>query len=185
MATDDGQLGNGAPNRDPITGAPGAHPVGTGLGATGGALAGAAAGSIAGPVGTVVGLVAGALAGGLGGKAVAENVNPTDEDSYWRERYSQESYYEDGRPYEDYQPAYQMGWSGRDAARGADFAATEPVLATEWETRRGSSALDWPQARAATEAAWTRADEVYYGRRADGSDTSDTIDTNDKSVPSR
>ena len=58
MATDDGQLGNGEPNRDPITGAPGAHPVGTGLGATGGALAGAAAGSLAGPVGTVVGLVA-------------------------------------------------------------------------------------------------------------------------------
>ena len=55
MATDDGQLGNGEPNRDPITGAPGAHPVDTGLGATGGALAGAAAGSLAGPVGTVVG----------------------------------------------------------------------------------------------------------------------------------
>ena len=29
-------------NRDPITGAPGAHPVGTGVGATGGGAAGAA-----------------------------------------------------------------------------------------------------------------------------------------------
>ena len=29
-------------NRDPISGAPGAHPVGTGVGATGGAVAGAA-----------------------------------------------------------------------------------------------------------------------------------------------
>ena len=27
-------------NRDPITGAPGSHPLGTGVGATGGALAG-------------------------------------------------------------------------------------------------------------------------------------------------
>ena len=39
-------------NRDPITGAPGAHPVGTGLGAAaGGMAAGAAVGTMAGPVG--------------------------------------------------------------------------------------------------------------------------------------
>jgi hypothetical protein len=39
-------------NRDPITGAPGSHPVGTGLGAAaGGMAAGAAAGSVAGPAG--------------------------------------------------------------------------------------------------------------------------------------
>ena len=31
-------------NRDPITGAPGAHPVGTGVGAAGGGAAGAAIG---------------------------------------------------------------------------------------------------------------------------------------------
>ena len=36
-------------NPDPITGEPGSHPVGTGLGAGGGALAGAAIGSVAGP----------------------------------------------------------------------------------------------------------------------------------------
>ena len=42
-------------NRDPITDALGAHPVGTGVGALlGGAAAGAATGTVAGPVGTVV-----------------------------------------------------------------------------------------------------------------------------------
>jgi hypothetical protein len=42
-------------NRDPLTGAPGSHPVGTGLGAiAGGAAAGAATGTVAGPIGTVV-----------------------------------------------------------------------------------------------------------------------------------
>src|ERR1051325_7144059 len=56
-------------NRDPITGAPGAHPVGTGLGAAaGGAATGAAIGSVAGPVGTAAGIVVGAGAGGVGGK---------------------------------------------------------------------------------------------------------------------
>ena len=56
-------------NRDPITGAPGSHPVGTGLGAAaGGMAAGAAAGTVAGPVGTAVGAAVGAVVGGLAGK---------------------------------------------------------------------------------------------------------------------
>jgi hypothetical protein len=38
-------------NRDPITGAPGSHPIGTGVGAlAGGVAAGAAIGTMAGPV---------------------------------------------------------------------------------------------------------------------------------------
>ena len=164
-------------NRDPITGAPGAHPVGTGVGAAGGAVAGAAAGSVAGPVGTVVGLVAGGLAGGLGGKVVAESVNPTAEDAYWRSSYDRESYYEPGRSYDDYAPAYEMGWSSR-ASRGDSFDTVEPTLANEWATRRGSSTLDWPQARHASRAAWDRADRTYFGegmpmapRDADAFDT--------------
>ena len=169
MATDNGKLGNGDANLDPITGAPGAHPVGTGLGATGGALAGAAAGSVVGPVGTVVGLVAGAVAGGLGGKAVAEGVNPTTEEAYWRENYTKETYVESGRSYDDYAPAYELGWSGR-SQRGADFDTVEPALASEWETRRGGSTLGWADARPATRAAWDRADETYYGKQANGSD---------------
>ena len=70
-------------NRDPITGEPGAHPVGTGLGtAAGGAAAGAAAGLAAGPVGAAVGAVVGGVAGGLAGKGIAESINPTVEEAY-------------------------------------------------------------------------------------------------------
>jgi outer membrane lipoprotein SlyB len=68
---------NNPTNKDPISGAPGSHPVGTGTGAAGGAVAGAAIGSVAGPIGTVAGAVVGAIAGGLAGKEVAENLNPT------------------------------------------------------------------------------------------------------------
>ncbi|MCU4119621.1 ferritin-like domain-containing protein [Variovorax sp. N23] len=152
-------------NRDPITGAPGAHPVGTGVGAAGGAVAGAAAGAVAGPVGAVVGLVAGGLAGGLGGKAVAESVNPTAEEAYWRSSYDRESYYEPGRSYDDYAPAYALGWSSR-AVREDSFDTLEPTLADEWATRRGNSTLDWPQARHASRAAWVRADRTYFGEAA-------------------
>ena len=169
MTPNDPRSTDDAANRDPITGAPGAHPVGTGLGATGGAVAGAAAGSLAGPVGTVVGLVAGAVAGGLGGKAAAEGMNPTAEDAYWRSRYADESYVDPALGYDDYQPAYEMGWSGR-AAHGADFERAEPALASSWAARRGASTLDWDRARPATRAAWDRADEVYYGKQANGSD---------------
>ena len=65
-------------NEDPITGEPGSHPVGTGLGAAGGAAAGAALGTaVGGPIGTVVGGIIGAVTGGLAGKDVAENLDPT------------------------------------------------------------------------------------------------------------
>ena len=52
-------------NRDPITGAPGAHPVGVGLGtAAGGMAAGAAAGAVGGPAGAVAGAVVGGIVAG-------------------------------------------------------------------------------------------------------------------------
>lgn len=151
-------------NLDPITDAPGAHPVGTGVGATGGALAGAAVGTLGGPIGAAVGLVAGAVAGGLAGKAAAERVNPTAEEAYWRTAYTREPYYETGRSYDDYAPAYAYGWSTR-TAYARDFELAEPDLARDWDSRRGNSRLDWEQARPATRAAWDRVDATY-GRDA-------------------
>lgn len=143
-------------NLDPITGAPGAHPVGTGVGAMmGGAAAGAAAGAMGGPVGVLAGTVVGAVAGGLGGKAAAEAVNPTAEETYWRENYTRESYYETGRPFEDYAPAYRLGWRWRMNYEG-NFDDVENRLATEWESSKELSRLTWPQAKDASRAAWNR-----------------------------
>src|SRR5688500_19605378 len=95
---------NADANRDPITGAPGAHPVGTGVGAAGGGAAGAAIGAaVGGPVGAAVGLAAGAIGGGLAGKGGAEAINPTREDAYWRENYKTRTYVDRDTPYEAYQ----------------------------------------------------------------------------------
>src|SRR4051812_50198625 len=72
-------------NRDPISGAPGAHPVGVGAGATGGGATGTAiGGAVGGPVGAVVGAAVGAVAGGLAGKGAAGGGDPTGEDADWR-----------------------------------------------------------------------------------------------------
>src|SRR5215212_2823731 len=100
-------------NRDPITEAPGAHPVGVGVGAAGAGAAGALIGSVAGPIGSAVGAVVGAVAGGLAGKGVAEAVNPTAEDAYWREQYRNRPYYDENTAYDEYAPAYRYGWESR------------------------------------------------------------------------
>ena len=84
-------------NRDPITGASGAHPAGTAAGAAAGGLAGAAVGTmVAGPVGTVVGAAIGAISGGLAGKGIAEEVNPTGASTVVRDRMVRDGMVRDG-----------------------------------------------------------------------------------------
>lgn len=146
----------GEPNRDPITGAPGAHPIGVGAGAAAGGAAGAAAGTVVGgPVGTVVGAVVGAVAGGLAGKGVAEMVDPTVESTYWKDQYATEPYYTDGRDYTFYEPAYRTGWEGRSRYDGKAFEEVEDELAADY--RRYGDA-PWDEVRPATRAAWDRID---------------------------
>ena len=158
-------------NPDPITGAPGAHPVGTGVGAAAGgaaaiagaAAAGAAAGTAVGPVGTAVGAAVGAVVGGLAGKAVAEKVNPTAEDAYWRENYRNEPYYNRDYTYDDYSGAYRTGWEGysRHAATGKSYEDIEPDLQQKYEQGYSGRKLDWLKARPAVRAAWERCDSCY------------------------
>lgn len=145
-------------NLDPISKAPGSHPVGTGVGAAAGGATGAAVGSVAGPVGTVAGAAVGAVVGGLAGKGVAEGVNPTVEEAYWREQYRHEPYFDKDRSYEDYGPAYRTGYEGRASHPGKRFEEVEPDLERRYGETRGPSRLDWQQARPASRAAWDRAD---------------------------
>lgn len=144
-------------NPDPITDAPGAHPVGVGIGAAaGGAAAGAAVGAFAGPVGVVVGAVTGAVAGGYAGKAVAETIDPTVEDAYWRDNHRNRPYYETGLEYDHYRPAYQYGWESRGRYRDKTFDQVEPELERGWGKAKSNSKLDWEKAKPATRDAWDR-----------------------------
>lgn len=136
------------------------HPVATGVGALGGAAAGAAAGAAGGPVGSVAGAVVGAVVGGLGGNAVGRAFDPAEEDRYWRENHASEPYYETGRPYDDYGPAYTLGMTGR-STYGGRFEDVEDRLSQEWERQRGGSSLSWEQAREPSRAAWRRIDAQY------------------------
>lgn len=141
-------------NADPITGEPGAHPVGAGIGAAGMGAAGAAIGSLGGPVGTVVGAAVGGIVGGLAGKSAAEAIDPTAEDAYWRSNYSSRPYVEEGAHYETYQPAYRFGWESRSQNPDRHFDDIEPDLRTTWE--RAQSGMEWERARPAMRDAWDR-----------------------------
>jgi hypothetical protein len=144
-------------NRDPLSGAPGAHPLGTGIGAVvGGVAVGAATGTAAGPVGTVVGAAIGAVVGGLAGKGVAEAVNPTLERTYWRENFSGRDYVEKGSSFDDYGPAYGFGVDARGRYPGRDFDDVESEMSSDWGTSRGTSRLSWDRARHAARDAWNR-----------------------------
>jgi len=155
-----------ARNEDPITGEPGSHPVGVGLGTAGGAAAGAAIGAVGGPVGAAIGAVVGGVAGAAAGKAGAEAVNPTEEDRYWRENHARQDYAGPNDIYDDYEPAYRMGYEG-PARYGAVWDEAEPSLESEWEQRRGRSRLDWERAKHAVRAGWHHVERRLPGD-ADG-----------------
>lgn len=153
-------------NPDPITGESGAHPVGTGVGAaSAGAVATAVGAAVGGPIGAVVGAVAGAIGGGLIGKGVAEQVNPTFEDEYWRTNYSTRPYAKKEYNYDDYSPAYRTGYEGYSnyGGRGMSYDEAEPHLRDDYERQSKKQRLAWEMAKYATRDAWDRAERAVPG----------------------
>jgi uncharacterized protein YcfJ len=148
-------------NRDPLTGEPGSHPVGTGVGTTGGAVAGGAIGAaVGGPVGAVAGAIIGGVAGAYGGHEVAEAVNPTAEEQYWRENHAAQSYATDEYDYEHYAPAYRVGYQAVGKYPGKSFDEVEDDVALDYQKHEPGSALPWDRARPASRAAWDKVSGV-------------------------
>jgi len=150
-------------NPDPITGAPGSHPVGTGAGAATGGAAGAAIGAVGGPAGAMIGGAIGAVAGGFAGKAIAEQIDPTVETAHWREHYAERDYVRAGEPYEMYEPAYRYGWEARGRYPERSWEQVEPELGSEWNAYRGKSSLGWDRAKHASRDAWHRIERAIPG----------------------
>jgi hypothetical protein len=113
---------------------------------------------VAGPVGAAVGLVAGAVAGGLAGKGVAEKIDPTVEDGYWRENYSKRPYAAH-HSYDSLRPAYRTGYEGITRYPGKKYADVESDLQRDYERSRSSGGLAWDKAKLATRDAWDRVEK--------------------------
>jgi hypothetical protein len=131
-------------HRDPISGAPRARPLGTGLGAAAGGIA----------------------TGAAAGKSLAELIDPTAEESYWRSNYMREPYYERGYNFEDYYPGYRTGWEGRRRYENRGFDEVERELARDYQRNRGASRLEWAKNRHAARAAWERFDGPDFFERS-------------------
>ena len=143
----------------------GSHPVGTGVGAAAGGIAGAAAagavaGSAVGPAGTLVGALAGAVVGGLAGKGIAELIDPTAEEAYWRDNYSSRPYVTRGATFDDYGPAYRYGVDSYGRYEGRTFDEVESDLSRDWQRAKGKSKLTWDNAKHATRDSWQRVSDA-------------------------
>jgi hypothetical protein len=100
--------------------------------------------------------VIGAVAGGLAGKGIAENINPTAEEEYWRENYHSRPYADAGTTYDTYHPAYQHGWEGSSKWSYDTWDEAEPHARRDWESGQGKAALEWDRAKLAARDAWER-----------------------------
>ena len=89
----------------------------------------------------------------------ARLINPTAEDAHWRHCFQTQAYYRQGLGYDDYGPAYRVGYTG-PLRREGSFCELEEALRRDWEAVKGRSRLDWTEARQAARAAWERVTEV-------------------------
>jgi hypothetical protein len=106
----------------------------------------------------------GSHAGAWAGQGVANAVNPTVEDAYWRENFAKREYVERDRPYADYGPAYRYGWEAHARSAHRPFHEVERELELGWAKAKGESKLAWEQAKHATSDAWHRIERA--GRAA-------------------
>src|SRR5437868_832607 len=91
----------------------------------------------------------------------------TQEDAYWRKQHSNQPYADQNRSYDDYAPAYRIGFEGAVKHAGRDYAEVEDSLATDWEEAKPGSALPWDTVRPAVRAAWDRLAGVISPRDQD------------------
>lgn len=92
---------------------------------------------------------------------------PESEVLFWRGCYMLQPYFVPGRGFDQYEPAYELGWKAAIHSRrrvsepGPDFDALEPQLRLLWPHRQAASLLDWAQVRGAAQAAWLRAVDAH------------------------
>jgi len=82
-------------------------------------------------------------------------IDAHQEDWYWEHTFRREGYYSPQLDYEDYAPAYCVGYIGY-AQYGGSFEDAEKSLWANWLRIKGDSRLPLEHARLAMRAAWDR-----------------------------
>lgn len=93
-------------------------------------------------------------------------VDPAREDAYWQSVFWGESYYRSDCGYDDYAPAYCVGYIGH-AQYGGRFEDAEKSLCANWIRIKGDSRLTLDEAMQAIRAAWDHAGAPEATREED------------------
>jgi len=151
-------------NPDPITNAPGAHPIEAGIGAAvAGAASGVVASAVAGPVAAAVGAAVGAIAGGYAGKGIGEWIDPTTEDNWLRDNFRSRPYVNEGDTFEDFAPAFRFGALAEAKHGDAGIDLRDEQLQRDWEASKETD-MPWTRAKGAVQDAYDRTVQIRRER---------------------
>ncbi|TWO72773.1 hypothetical protein FN976_04370 [Caenimonas sedimenti] len=93
---------------------------------------------------------------------VDARIDPHVHEAYWQSVYWGESYYRREYDFEDYAPAYCVGYIGY-AQYGGCFDDAEKSLCANWFRIKGGSRLSVEEALQAIRAAWAHAEQAERG----------------------
>jgi hypothetical protein len=89
-----------------------------------------------------------------------------EQEAHWREQHDRQPYAK-GTKYEDFAPAYRMGYEGALQHHGKTFDEIEENLAVQWQKAPPGSSLPWDTVRPAVNLAWERMAGVISPRESD------------------
>jgi hypothetical protein len=87
------------------------------------------------------------------------------QDAYWQKAHAKERYFRPGLSYDDYAPAYCVGYTGR-MQYGGCWEDAEKSLISNWVRIKGDSRLGLEDALLAMRAAWDRVAQPQLARQA-------------------
>ncbi|MEY2480297.1 MAG: hypothetical protein QOI04_1224 [Verrucomicrobiota bacterium] len=96
-----------------------------------------------------------------------EKHDPAEEEAYWRRWHASQTYASKEDTFEQYAPAYRVGYEAATKYPGKKFEEIEDEVALDYEKAQPGSALPWDSARHATRAAWSKVSGVVTPRDTD------------------
>lgn len=94
-------------------------------------------------------------------------LDPAAETEYWRGAFASRPYGKSGQSYEEFAPAYRLGWESAGHSENATtFDSVEKKIGSGWDQARGTSRLGWDQAKHAARDAWDRARKSIHSATA-------------------
>lgn len=79
-----------------------------------------------------------------------------EDDRHWRQHHTTRPYYQRGRDYDEYRPAYQYGTDAAYQHQGRRWEEVEGDLERGWDNARGTSRSAWQDVKDAVRDAWDR-----------------------------